>query len=143
MFIFLFRSIKLALIGLIPNLFVAVSVLGLLGLFKIPLDIMTITVASISVGMAVDNTIHYMYKFRENFKICKDYKEANDLANKTIGKAIFYTAFTISIGFLIFSVSNFIPTILFGIFTAIALQCAFFCSILLLPIMMEKMRAFN
>ena len=143
MFIFLFRSIKLAFIGLIPNLFVAVSVLGLLGLFKIPLDIMTITVASISVGMAVDNTIHYMYKFRENFKICKDYKEANDLANKTIGKAIFYTAFTISIGFLIFSVSNFIPTILFGIFTAIALQCAFFCSILLLPIMMEKMRAFN
>ena len=143
MFIFLFRSIKLALIGLIPNLFVAVSVLGLLGLFKIPLDIMTITVASISVGMAVDNTIHYMYKFRENFKICKDYKEANDLANKTIGKAIFYTAFTISIGFLIFSVSNFIPTILFGIFTAIALQCAFFCTILLLPIMLEKMKAFN
>ena len=89
MFIFLFRSIKLAFIGLIPNLFVAVSVLGLLGLFKIPLDIMTITVASISVGMAVDNTIHYMYKFRENFKICKDYKEANDLANKTIGKQFF------------------------------------------------------
>ena len=96
-----------------------------------------------AVGWAVRSTWGGLCVGRENFKICKDYKEANDLANKTIGKAIFYTAFTISIGFLIFSVSNFIPTILFGIFTAIALQCAFFCTILLLPIMMEKMRAFN
>ena len=114
-----------------------------MGLLKIPLDIMTITVASISVGIAVDNTIHYLYKFRSEYKLKKNFNDALIKSHSTIGRAIFYTASTISLGFLIFSFSNFIPTIYFGIFTALAMSFAFLVSLTLLPILLEKMKVFE
>ena len=111
MFLVIFRSIKVAVIGLIPNILTASSVLGLLGILSIPLDIMTITVAAISVGMAVDNTIHYLYRYK--FEISNGVAPSDAIlkSHTTIGRAILYTALTISIGFLIFSFSNFSPTV--------------------------------
>ncbi len=143
MLLILFRSVKIMLAGLLPNILIGLAVLGTMGLFKIPLDIMTITVASISVGIAVDNTIHYLYKFRSEYKLKKNFNEALIGSHSTIGKAIFYTASTISCGFMIFSFSNFIPTIYFGIFTALAMSFAFLVSLTLLPVLLEKMKAFE
>ena len=143
MLLILFRSIKIMLIGILPNIFVASSVLGLLGLLKIPLDIMTITVASISVGMAVDNTIHYLYRYRSYIKAGHDAEESMHLSHLSVGRAIFYTAFTIAVGFSILMLSNFAPTALFGIFTAIALLLAFVSSLTLLPIMLVKFKVFQ
>ena len=143
MLLILFRSVKIMFAGLLPNILIGLAVLGTMGLFKIPLDIMTITVASISVGIAVDNTIHYLYKFRSEYKLKKNFNEALIESHSTIGKAIFYTASTISCGFMIFSFSNFIPTIYFGIFTALAMSFAFLVSLTLLPVLLEKMKAFE
>ena len=143
MLLILFRSVKIMFAGLLPNILIGLAVLGTMGLFKIPLDIMTITVASISVGIAVDNTIHYLYKFRSEYKLKKNFNEALIGSHSTIGKAIFYTASTISCGFMIFSFSNFIPTIYFGIFTALAMSFAFLVSLTLLPVLLEKMKAFE
>ena len=143
MLLILFRSVKIMLAGLLPNILIGLGVLGTMGLLKIPLDIMTITVASISVGIAVDNTIHYLYKFKSEYELNNDFNEAMIRSHSTIGRAIFYTASTISVGFLIFSFSNFIPTIYFGIFTALAMFFAFLVSLTLLPILLDKMRAFE
>ncbi len=143
MLFLIFRSIKVMIIGLIPNIFVASSVMGLLGLLKIPLDIMTITVAAISVGMAVDNTIHYIYRYKKELKITGSTSLALSNAHATTGRAIFYTASTISAGFLILSLSNFFPTILFGLFTAIAMILAFISSLTLLPNLLVKYEVFK
>jgi len=142
MLLILFRSIKIMIIGVLPNIFVASSVLGLLGLLKIPLDIMTITVASISVGMAVDNTIHYLYRYRSEIEAGNTSDESMLLSHLSVGRAIFYTAFTIAIGFSILSLSNFAPTALFGIFTAIALLLAFVSSLTLLPLLLVRLKVF-
>ena len=142
MLFLIFRSLKIMIIGLIPNIFVASSVMGLLGLLNIPLDIMTITVAAISVGMAVDNTIHYIYRYKKELK-----KNSSDNALKnahsTTGRAIFYTASTIAAGFCILSLSNFFPTVLFGVFTSIAMILAFISSLTLLPNLLVKYRVFE
>ena len=143
MLLILFRSVKVMLAGLLPNILIGLGILGTMGLVKIPLDIMTITVVSISVGIAVDNTIHYLYKFKSEYELNNDFNEAMIRSHSTIGRAIFYTASTISLGFLIFSFSNFIPTIYFGIFTALAMFFAFLVSLTLLPILLDKMRAFE
>ena len=143
MLFLIFKSIKVMIIGLIPNIFVASSVMGLLGLLKIPLDIMTITVAAISVGMAVDNTIHYIYRFKKELKISGSVEIALKNAHLTTGRAIFYTATTIAAGFCILSLSNFFPTILFGLFTALAMILAFLCSLTLLPNLLVKYKVFQ
>ena len=143
MLLILFQSVKIMIAGLLPNILIGLAVLGTMGLLKIPLDIMTITVASISVGIAVDNTIHYLYKFRSEYKLKKNFNDALIKSHATIGRAIFYTASTISLGFLIFSFSNFIPTIYFGVFTALAMSFAFLVSLTLLPILLERMKVFE
>ena len=143
MLFLIFRSIKVMIIGLIPNIFVASSVMGLLGLLNIPLDIMTITVAAISVGMAVDNTIHYIYRYKKELKKNNSVDIALNNAHSTTGRAIFYTATTISAGFCILSLSNFFPTILFGLFTSIAMILAFISSLTLLPNLLVKYKVFQ
>ena len=142
MLLVLFRSIKIMFIGVLPNIFVASSVLGLLGVLKIPLDIMTITVASISVGMAVDNTIHYLYRYRSSIEAGDSPDLSMKASHLSVGRAIFYTAFTIAIGFSILGLSNFAPTALFGIFTAIALLLAFISSLTLLPLLLVRFKVF-
>ena len=143
MLFLIFKSIKIMIIGLIPNIFVASSVMGLLGLLNIPLDIMTITVAAISVGMAVDNTIHYIYRYKKELKVTNSAENALKNAHATTGRAIFYTASTIAAGFCILSLSNFFPTILFGLFTSIAMILAFVSSLTLLPNLLVKYKVFQ
>jgi len=143
MLLLIFKSFKIMIIGLIPNIFVASSVVGILGLLKIPLDIMTITVAAISVGMAVDNTIHYIYRYKKEIKTTHSIDMALQNAHTTTGRAIFYTAATIATGFSILSLSNFFPTQLFGIFTALAMLIAFISSLSLLPNLLVKFKVFQ
>lgn len=133
MLVVLFRSISLAIIGIIPNILAASIILGLMGLLRIPLDMMTITIAAITIGIAVDNSIHYIYRFREELPKTGDYIKTMHYCHGNIGKAVFYTAITIIIGFSILVLSNFIPTIYFGLLTALAMFIALFAALTLLP----------
>ena len=133
MLLVLFQSVSLAIIGIIPNILSAAIILGLMGLLNIPLDMMTITIASISIGIAVDNAIHYIYRFREEFKRTGDYIETLHYCHANIGRAVFYTAITIIVGFSILVMSNFIPTIYFGLLTATVMVIALFAALTLLP----------
>ncbi len=133
MLLILFRSVPLAIIGIIPNLLAATIILGLMGLLSIPLDVMTITIAAITIGIAVDNSIHYIYRFREEYPRLKDYNKTMHYCHANIGKAVSYTAITIIIGFSILVLSNFIPTIYFGLLTALAMLIALLATLTLLP----------
>ena len=133
MFLILFRSFYLSIIGIIPNLLAASVVLGTMGLFGIPLDIMTITVAAISVGMAVDNTIHYIHRFKKEFANSGNYKNSMHNSHRTIGRAMFYTSLTIILGFLVFATSNFNPSVYFGFFVSLAMVMALLGALTLLP----------
>jgi hypothetical protein len=133
MFIILFRSVFLAIIAIIPNILPATLVLGFMGLKSIPLDLMTITIAAISVGIAVDNTIHYIIRFKREFSENKNYFDSVKVCHGSIGKAMYYTSSIIVIGFSILSLSNFVPTIYFGLLTGLAMLAALLASLTLLP----------
>ena len=133
MFFVLFRNIILAIIGVVPNFLAAFFILGIIGLMNIPLDMMTITIAAITIGIAVDNSIHYIYRFKEEFHKIKDYKKTLDKCHSTVGIAILNTSITIVFGFSILVLSNFIPTIYFGVFTGIAMLLAMISVLTLLP----------
>ena len=133
MFFILFRNITLSLIGIVPNFLAAFFILGIIGLLGIPLDMMTITIAAITIGIAVDNSIHYIYRFREEFKKINDYNKTLDRCHSTVGIAILNTSITIVFGFSILVLSNFIPTIYFGVFTGIAMLLAMISVLTLLP----------
>ena len=133
MFIILFRNIKLSLIGVVPNFIAAFFILGIIGLLGIPLDMMTITIAAITIGIAVDNSIHYIYRFKEEFLKHKDYEKTLKICNSTVGVAILNTSITIVFGFSILVFSKFIPTIYFGVFTGIAMLLAMISVLTLLP----------
>jgi predicted RND superfamily exporter protein len=140
MFIVLFRNIKLALITLVPNIFSAAVVLGLMGIFSIPLDLMTITIAAISVGIAVDNSIHYVSRFRDEINNNQDDASAIKAATNNIGRAMFYTTLVITAGFLIMVFSNFVPTMYFGILTATAMVTALIANLLMLPMLLARFK---
>ena len=133
MFMILFRNIKLSLIGVVPNFIAAFFILGIIGLLGIPLDMMTITIAAITIGIAVDNSIHYIYRFKEEFLKNKDYNETLKVCHSTFGVAILNTSITIIFGFSILVFSKFIPTIYFGVFTGIAMLLAMISVLTLLP----------
>ena len=133
MFFVLFRNLALSIIGVVPNFLAAFFILGIIGLIGIPLDMMTITIAAITIGIAVDNSIHYIYRFREEFIKIKNYDLTLDKCHKTVGIAILNTSITIVFGFSILVLSNFIPTIYFGIFTGIAMLLAMISVLTLLP----------
>ena len=133
MFLVLFRSFPLAVIGIAPNVLAAAIVLGIMGIMEIPLDMMTITIAAITIGIAVDNSIHYIYRFREEFRSNKNYLETMKICHQNIGRAILNTSITIIFGFSILILSNFIPTILFGTLTGLAMFIAMSLVLTLLP----------
>ncbi len=133
MFYILFRNSTLSLIGVTPNFMAAFFILGIIGLLEIPLDMMTITIAAITIGIAVDNSIHYIYRFKEEFEKIKDYDLTVDRCHNTVGVAILNTSITIVFGFSILILSNFIPTIYFGVFTGIAMLLALISVLTLLP----------
>lgn len=138
MFAVLFRSALLSVIAIIPNLLAAGVVLGAMGLFGIPLDMMTITIAAITVGMGVDNSIHYVHRFRAELALDGDKTAAMYRAHGTIGRALIYTAVTIAMGFSLLALSNFIPSIYFGLFTSLAMASALIGSLTLLPVMLVR-----
>lgn len=133
MFTILFRSFFLALIAIIPNLLPAALVLGTMGWLGIPLDMMTITIAAITIGIAVDDTIHYIHRFQKEFIKDRNYLATVYRCHGSIGRAMYYTSVTIIIGFSILLLSNFIPTIYFGLFTGFAMLAALLAALTLLP----------
>ena len=133
MFVILFRSLKLSIIGIIPNIFASTFILGLIGLLKIPLDIMTITIAAISIGIAVDNTIHYIYRYKENIKLGRNHSEMIEKTHLTVGNAVLITSIAITAGFLTLCLSNFVPTVYFGLFTSLAMIFAMIGVLITLP----------
>ncbi len=133
MFVILFRSLKLSIIGIIPNIFASTFILGLIGLLKIPLDIMTITIAAISIGIAVDNTIHYIYRYKENLKLGRNHIEMIEKTHLTVGNAVLITSIAITAGFLTLCLSNFVPTVYFGLFTSLAMIFAMIGVLITLP----------
>ena len=137
MFLILFRSIRVAVTAIIPVLLSAVLILGLMGWFGIPLDLMTITIAAITVGIGVDDTIHYVHRFRHEFEVDGDYWAAINRCHRTIGRAIYYTSVTIMLGFSILVLSQFIPTIYFGMLTSLAMLVALVANMTLLPVLIE------
>ncbi len=143
MFLILFRNITLSLIGVVPNFMAAFLILGIIGLLEIPLDMMTITIAAITIGIAVDNSIHYIYRFREEFKKTNDYNKTLEKCHDTVGVAILNTSITIIFGFSILILSNFIPTIYFGVFTGIAMLLAMISVLTLLPKLILTFKPFN
>tara|TARA_B100000963_G_scaffold271195_1_gene239380 strand:+ start:426 stop:2906 length:2481 start_codon:yes stop_codon:yes gene_type:complete len=143
MFYILFRNIALSLIGIVPNFIAAFFILGIIGLLGIPLDMMTITIAAITIGIAVDNSIHYIYRFREEFSKINDYDKTLDRCHNTVGVAILNTSITIVFGFSILILSNFIPTIYFGVFTGIAMLLAMLSVLTLLPRLILTFKPFG
>ena len=143
MLLLLFRSLVLAVLGIVPNLLAAGAVLGSMGLLGIPLDFMTITVAAVTIGIAVDNAIHYIYRFREELARSGDYVATMHVCHANIGKAVFYTSATIIFGFSILVLSNFLPTIYFGLLTGLAMAIALLAALTLLPKLILLTRPFG
>ena len=143
MFFILFKNIKLSLIGVIPNFIAAFFILGIIGLLEIPLDMMTITIAAITIGIAVDNSIHYIYRFKEEFIKNENYTETLKICHSTVGVAILNTSITIIFGFSILIFSKFIPTIYFGVFTGMAMMLAMVSVLTLLPSLILIIKPFS
>jgi len=139
----LFKSLSWSIVAAIPNFTAALFILGSLGLFNIPLDMMTITIASITVGIAIDNSIHYIYRFREEYKLNKNYKKTIEICHRSVGKAIVNASLTIVFGFSILIFSNFIPSIYFGIFTGLAMLTAMTLVLTLMPQLIAIIKPFK
>ena len=143
MFLLLFKSFKIAVIALVPNLLAISVVLGFMGWMNIPLDMMTITIAAISIGIAVDNTIHYIYRFKNEFNHSQNYLDTMHYCHGSIGKAMYYTSVTIIIGFSILAFSSFLPTIYFGLLTGLAMLIALLAALTLLPQLLITIKPFG
>lgn len=143
MFLILFRSVRLALIGVVPTVVAAGLILGLMGWLGISLDIMTITIAAITIGIGVDDTIHYVHRFKEEFRVDGDYWSAVRRSHGSVGRAIYYTSVTITLGFSILVLSNFIPTIDFGLLTGFAMVIALIANLTLLPLLIVRFKPFG
>lgn len=131
-FCFVFRSIKLATIAIVSNLIPLCTLFGVMGFFGIPLDVMSITIAAISIGIGVDDIIHYIHRFKEEL-LTKDVFESIKAAHTSIGYAMYYTSFTIFLGFSVMITSNFIPTIYFGLLTDLVMVFMLLGALIILP----------
>lgn len=143
MFLVLFRSLKISLIAIFPNALSVGLVLGFMGWMKIPLDMMTITISAISVGIAVDDTIHYIHRFKKEFERDRNYLDTLHRCHNSIGHAMYYTSVTIIIGFSILALSNFIPSIYFGLLTGLAMLIALIAALTLLPQLIILVKPFG
>ena len=140
MFIVLFRAFKLSLAAIVPNIIAAGLILGLMGWIGIPLDIMTITIAAINIGIGVDDSIHYIHRFRGEFLQDRNFWEAIRRCHNSIARAMYYTSVTVVLGFSILALSNFIPTIYFGILSGLAMITALIANLMLLPVLIARFR---
>jgi predicted RND superfamily exporter protein len=138
MFLVLFRSVRYSVLGILPNLLSAALVLGLMGWARIPLDLMTVTIAAITIGIGVDNTIHYVHRYMEEIRVDGDPWAAVMRCHTSIGRALYYTMITIVLGFSVLALSAFIPTIMFGLLTGLAMTAALVGNMTLLPVLLAK-----
>ena len=138
MFLVLFRSLRFSTLGILPNLLSAAMVLGLMGWAGIPLDLMTVTIAAITIGIGVDNTIHYVHRYREEITVDGDPWAAVARCHASIGQALYYTSITIVLGFSVLALSAFIPTIYFGLLTGLAMTAALLANMTLLPVLLAR-----
>jgi predicted RND superfamily exporter protein len=141
MFIFLFKNVKRAFVAIVPNVFAAGLMLGIMGWLRIPLDLMTITIAAITIGIAVDDTIHYIHRFSHEFAKDQNYWAAIERSHATIGRAMYYTSLTITLGFSILVLSSFMPTIYFGLLTSFAMLIALIANLTLLPLLLVRFKS--
>lgn len=139
----LFRSLKIAAIAIVPNILVSALVLGLIGWLGIPLDIMTITIAAIALGIAVDDTIHYTHRYRTEFTSDGDYWAAMRRCHASVGRAMLYTSLTITLGFSILALSQFVPVVNFGLLTGFAMAAALVVDFTLLPVLFATFKGFS
>ena len=140
MLLVLFRNFLLAVIGTLPNIFTALFILGAMGILGIPLDIMTITIAAITIGIGVDYAIHYIHRFKREIGNGKNYQSAINTVQMTVGKALYYTSITITLGFIILVSSNFMPSIYFGLFTSIAMIISLLATFTIIPLLLNALR---
>lgn len=140
MLLVLFRSFSLAVIGTLPNIFTAFIILGAMGLLKIPLDIMTITIAAITIGIGVDYAIHYIHRFKSEVAQGADYQHAGHTVQTTVGRALYYTSITITLGFITLVSSNFKPSIYFGLFTSIAMMVSLLATFIIIPLLIDLLK---
>lgn len=143
MFLILFKSLKVAFIALVSNIIPIGVIFGMMGWIGIPLDIMTITIAAISIGIGVDDTIHYIHRYKEEFHFDRDYIKTMQRAHTSIGYAMFYTSLAVVVGFSILVFSNFIPTIYFGLLTMLVMVVVLLSALLLLPKLIIMFRPFD
>ena len=135
----IFSSIKVAWIALVPNIITTSVIMGILGIFAIPLDLMTITIAAVAMGISMDDTIHYIHRYLAELK-----REPNNAkawvkrTNLSVGYALIYTTTVIVIGFGSLVFSNFVPSMLFGLLTSIAMVVALLTDITTLPVLLKK-----
>lgn len=137
MLIILFRSFKLAVIGTLPNIFTALFILGLMGVIGIPLDIMTITIAAITIGIGVDYAIHYIHRYKKEFATSGDNLQAIRISQTTVGKALYFTSITVTLGFVVLVLSSFVPSIYFGMLTSIAMLISLFATFSIIPLLLS------
>lgn len=135
MFAILFSNLKMAGVAILPNILAVAMMLGLMGWLNIPLDMMTITIAAISIGIAVDDTIHYVHRITIEFHKDRKYWAAVKRSHASIGRAMYYTTITITLGFSILALSSFNPTIYFGLLTGFAMVAALIANLTLLPLL--------
>ena len=143
MFLLLFRSLKIAFIALIANIIPISAIFGIMGWLNIPLDIMTITIAAISIGIGVDDTIHYIHRFKEEYKYDHNYINAMKRSHESIGYAMYYTSLVVVVGFSILVLSNLIPTIYFGLLTVVVMATILASALLLLPRLIILLKPFT
>lgn len=140
MLVVLFRSVKLAFIGTLPNIFTASFILGCMGVFGIPLDIMTITIAAITIGIGVDYAIHYIHRYKKEYSESGDNYQAIHKSQTTVGKALYFTSITITLGFIVLVLSNFVPSIYFGLLTSVAMLISLFATFSIIPLLLSVMK---
>jgi len=143
MFLLLFRSLKISMIAMVPNVLPVLVMLGVMGWLNISLDMMTITIAAISLGIAVDNTIHYIHRFEHEFQHDRNYLKTMHRCHGSIGHAMYYTSATIIMGFLILAMSNFIPSVYFGLLTGLVMSIAILTALTFLPVMLILLKPFG
>lgn len=143
LFVVIFGSVKQAWIAIIPNISAAIFVLGVMGWLGIALDVMTITIAAICIGIAVDDTIHYMHRFKAEFAVERNYWVALKQSHQGIGRAMYYTMLTITLGFSVLVFSNFVPTIYFGMLTGCSMVIALILDLIILPLLIVYFKPFG
>ena len=133
LFVIIFRSFSYALIAIVVNLIPLCACFGIMGVAGIPLDIMSITIAAISIGIGVDDVIHYIYRYKREFARLGDEAAAIRASHASIGYAMYYTSFAIILGFSVMMMSNFWPTIYFGMLICLVMSLLLLGALIILP----------